>query len=77
MKKIIIISDFILSEISGGAEHYVQVLFDKLSKKYDCQLIKSADIQLNTVSENKDSFWIISNFKLLSEFVKNEIIQKT
>ena len=64
MKKVIIVSDYTVDEVPGGSEQYVQVLFERLTKKYECKLIKSADVH-KLIEENKDAFWIINNFKLL------------
>lgn len=72
--KIIFISDFFLEEgISGGAEICNDELLNLLTKKYNILKIKSNLVNNKILEDNKDSFYIVSNFMFLSEEAKNYI----
>jgi hypothetical protein len=78
MKKIIFISDYFIDEISGGAEFCNDALITEfLQKKYHILKIKSQLVDLKFLLQNKENYFIIANFFLLSEenkdFIKNNL----
>lgn len=62
--QIIIVSDFLAEEISGGAEINDLILYKELSKKIKTTRIKSENLNENIVRSN--CFFIISNFALIN-----------
>lgn len=77
MKKIKIISDFILGDIRGvgGAEYNDHVIFNLLKERdVDVELIRSREISINYLSRlEKDARLIISNFTFLNDDSKDYI----
>ena len=61
-KKIIYISDFFAEQIIGGAELNDKELIDILSSKYEVLKINSHLVTEGFIEQNKDCFFIISNF---------------
>ena len=76
MKNIIFISDYFINEITGGAELCNDALItEHLQKNYFVVKIKSENIDEQFLTNNKNNFFIIANFFLLSEKIKNFIIK--
>ncbi len=61
-KKIVYINDFFLEDFVGGGELNDHELLSMLSKKYEVQKIRSNNVTIKFLQENKNSFFIISNF---------------
>lgn len=79
MKKVIIISDFLSREVLGlgGAQLYNEELNKLLSSCYEVSFIKSRDVRIEHLEDNKEHFFIISNFMLLGKhelkFIENNL----
>lgn len=74
MKDVIFISDYFSNEILGGAEFCNEALIeDYLKQDFNIIRVKSANITKNFIENNKNNFFIIANFFLLSEENKNYI----
>jgi len=73
--RFIIISDYFLDEVVGGAEindHELQnILKQNNSEVFK---IKSQDVTVHMLEENRDSFFIVSNFINLAENVKAAMV---
>ena len=74
MSKVIVSSDFFLEEVRGGAEFYNEELLQALAKDHDVIAIKSEHLSIDFFKQHKDAFFIVSNFVLLSEAVKQCLI---
>lgn len=74
MSKVVVSSDFFLEEIRGGAEFYNEELLQSLAKNHDVIAIKSEHLTIDFFKQNKDAFFIVSNFVLLNEAVKQALI---
>ena len=61
-KKVVYINDFFLEDFIGGGELNDHELLAILDKDYDVQKIRSNDVTIDFLKENKNSFFIISNF---------------
>ena len=73
MNKIVFISDFFLNQVSGGAEKCNEAFINKASKKYNIVKKNSTQVTVEFIDNNKDGFFIISNFFGLSEKVKRHL----
>ena len=70
--KIIFIADFYLEQgINGGAEILKNELLNHIKKKYDLIKFNSQEISYNNIIDNKDNFFIVSNFMFLEDKIKN------
>jgi hypothetical protein len=70
--KIVFISDFYLEQgINGGAEICNNELLNHIKKKHDLIKFNSREISYNDIIENKDNFFIVSNFMFLEDKIKN------
>ena len=76
-KKVVFISDYFLNEIRGGAEFCNDALIRLLQKQYSVKLLKSQLVTPDTIEENKDWFFIVANFFLLSEETKAALSKVT
>jgi GT2 family glycosyltransferase len=65
-KQVVYISDFFANQVLGGAELNDQELLNVLKRRYEVIKINSHLVDLNYLEENKDCFFIISNFINLS-----------
>lgn len=73
-KEIVYISDFFSTDVLGGCELNDQELILMLKeKKYKVSKIRSREVTNSFVENNKNSFFIISNFISLSNEVKQKI----
>jgi len=70
MKKIVYIADFFVHQISGGAELVDDYIIGQLKELYDIKSINSQSVTTEIIEDNKNSFFIVSNFIGLSEAVK-------
>ena len=73
--RFIIISDYFLDEVVGGAEindHELQNILKQNNS--EVIKIKSQDVTVHMLEENRDSFFIISNFINLAENVKAAMV---
>ena len=73
MKGIVYIADFFANQIAGGAELVDDFIIKELKTVYDVKSINSQATTVKTIADNKDLFFIISNFIGLSEDVKIEL----
>lgn len=74
MKNVIIISDFLLSEVPGGAELFNDELYNIINKLgYNCVIKKSQDVSAEMI--DKENFYIIANFMYLNEGIKKLLIK--
>ena len=73
-KKVVLISDFTSLEVCGGAELFNEELVNGLSKKgFECENLKSVEATAELLRQNKDVFYIVANFMLLSEASKKAL----
>lgn len=73
-KKVVLSADFSSKDVLGGAEQCNDELLKNLTKEgYDIVFIKSSEFSVDFLNSNKDTFFIISNFKLLHENTKQEL----
>lgn len=73
-KEIVYISDFFSTDVLGGCELNDQELTLMLKEKgYSVSKIRSKDVTKSFVENNKNSFFIISNFISLNDESKEEI----
>jgi GT2 family glycosyltransferase len=71
---LIFIADFFIEQISGGGELCTEEIIQYFIKqKFSIKKINSENVNVSFIKNNIDSFFIISNFTLLSEEVKNFI----
>lgn len=70
MKKIIFISDYFKDEICGGGEKCDDALIEHLNKIANLLKIKSSNVDINFLKQNKSNNFIISNFVQLNEICK-------
>ena len=75
MTKIIFVSDFFLGEVFGGAEFCNESLIQDLQQNYIIEKVKSSSLTPEVIENNKDSFYIIANFFMLSEASKQKLIK--
>ena len=76
--KVVFIADFFRHQILGGAESNDSALISFLQKAGVSVIEKqSSECNLNFLNENKDSFFIISNFIHLSDACKKFLSQET
>jgi glycosyltransferase involved in cell wall biosynthesis len=75
-KEVVFVSDYFLNEIRGGAEFCNDALIRLLQKQYSVKLLKSQFVSPETIEENKDCFFIVANFFLLSEESKKALANK-
>jgi|10_taG_2_1085330.scaffolds.fasta_scaffold00844_16 GT2 family glycosyltransferase len=73
MKKVLYISDLFVEEILGGAELADDVIIQYLGSHFELEKIHSEDVTHETLIENQDSFFIISNFMRLKKEIKQEL----
>ena len=75
MKNVVLISDFLSSEIlgAGGAQLYNEELVKILSDSCNITFFKSKEMNIEILASRKDSFFIVSNFMLLGEIEKKFI----
>jgi hypothetical protein len=71
MNDIIFISDFFVDEINGGAERCNEAMIGMLKKDLTISKIKSNNVDVQFLINNKDTFFIVANFFNLSEKSKN------
>jgi len=71
-KEVVFISDFFLDDILGGAELSDSALCSYLEQELKIEKIHSKDVTKDFLLKNKDKFFIISNFTMLSQ--KNKIL---
>lgn len=71
---VVLSSDFFLNEVNGGAEFYVEELFNSLSKTHNVVRIKSQNLTTEFVDNHKGYFFIVSNFVFLTDTVKQHFI---
>jgi len=77
MKKIVFVSDYFLDEITGGAELCNDALIeDYLKHKYDVLKIKSININIEFLKNNKNSLFIIANYMQLNPYMKEIFVQQ-
>jgi len=77
MNKVVFISDFFLEEVRGGAEFCNDALISLLGGDIEILKIKSQQVDLNFVSSNQDSFFVVANFFMLSENIKSALKDTT
>jgi hypothetical protein len=71
-QKVIFISDYFLNEINGGAEFCNEALIDNfLNKKHEVLKVKSCNVNIELINNNKNCVFIIANYMQLQEQVKN------
>jgi hypothetical protein len=75
MDKVVFVADYFFDEIIGGAEKYNNVLISYLENHFAVEKIKSANLSLERLRNNSNSFFIIANFFQLKEDVKEYISQ--
>lgn len=76
-KNIVLISDAFADTVIGGAELYNEELLRCLVKNgYVFEKLKSVEATPELISQNKEPFYIIANFMLLSEASKNLLMTK-
>jgi len=74
--KYVLISDYLPREVIGGCEINNQELVLLLKKRQrDIFEIKSSQVDLEFISKNKESFFIVSNFIELSEASRAELLK--
>ena len=72
--KFVLITDYFVEEILGGGELNDSCLCDLLEKrKHDVIKIKSQNVNLDFIKNNKDCFFVVSNFVQLSKDSKAEL----
>ena len=76
-KKVVFVSDYFLNEVRGGAEFCNDALIKLLQRQYSVELQKSQSVTPVYISENKDCFFIVANFFLLSEESKAALADLT
>ncbi len=69
----IFIADFFVEHILGGGELNNEEVIKILSKENDVKKIQSHLVNDNFIRNNKDNFFIVSNFINLRESCKNEL----
>lgn len=75
LKTVILIADFFKEEINAGAENFNAELWKSLKEKdYDIIGFKSQDLSVQIIKANKQCFFIIANFMMLSEQAKQELM---
>lgn len=77
MNKIIFLSDFFLSDITGGGElndHELTNMF--LSRGFDLKKVRCREVTLEFLKQNIDSFFIVSNFATLSGDYRDFLLEK-
>ena len=75
--KVIFVSDFFIDEVTGGAEFCNDALINSLKHRFSFEPHKSQTITTQFVDENKDCFFIVANFFLLSEECKKALKSTT
>lgn len=76
MVDVVYVSDFFVEDVNGGAEQNDAVLLSLLKQDdrvTDVSKIYSSSLTLNTLKENEDSLFIISNFIKLPFTVKKKL----
>ncbi len=58
---IVIVADFFADEIQGGAELTTKALIESIPQGLNVLSIKSQNVSLDTLQENKDRYWIFTN----------------
>ena len=76
-KKVVYVADYFANEICGGAELCAEEQIKSLQKRgFELEKLKSVECTSNLLKDNKDCFWIISNFMLLPEDSKQTLINE-
>ena len=70
MKKILWIADFSVDEIAGGGELVDAHLLSLLDENYETEFLKASTVTTDTIKQNIDSIFIVSNFVSLSPMVR-------
>ncbi len=71
--KLIFISDFFLGEVRGGAEFCNDALISLLKSDIEVLKIKSQQVTEDFINKNKDCFFVIANFFLIPENIKETL----
>ena len=71
--KLIFISDFFLGEVRGGAEFCNDALISLLKNDVEVLKIKSQQVTEDFINKNKDCFFVIANFFLMPENIKETL----
>lgn len=67
-KNVVLVADVFADQVLGGAELYNEELLKCLGQRgYATERLKSVEATPEIILQNKDCFWIIANFMLLSE----------
>ncbi len=75
MRKIVYIADFFEDQVQGGAEKYGTELISALKERgHQVKQVKSMDSAKHSL--NSKAFYIVSNFKMLSEDFKQKLINE-
>ena len=72
-KKIVYINDFFLEDFVGGGELNDHELIEMLKESYDIQKVRSNNVTIDFLEQNRESFFIISNFINLKLDCKDHI----
>lgn len=72
----ILVTDYLYSEVIGGAEKNNDILIQKLSKFCNIEVKKCSEVTSEFVIKNTDNFFIITNFMQLNEDIKKLIQYK-
>ena len=61
-QRIIFVADFFAKDLTGGAELTSQALIDSVPEDFELVQTYSRKVNTNLIEEEKDSFWIFTNF---------------
>ena len=75
--RVIFVSDFFINEVTGGAEFCNDALMNSLKHRFTFEPHKSQTITTQFINANKDCFFVIANFFLLSEECKKALKSTT